>query len=665
MKQEKLHQPIIAPEQSLPEITIKGTIIALVLTIILAASNTYLGLQAGITISASIPAAVMAMGLLRWFKNYNILENNIVQTCVSCGEGAAAGIIFSLPALLILHYWLRFDYWVTFTITLVSCLMGVLLTIPLRKVLLNDKALTFPEGVAIAKVLQSTTDTTGNSFKFLLRGGLVGGAIAFCQQGLQVMTDSAGVWFNEGKTIFGLSLGFSPALIAAGYIIGITAAMSMLVGIVATWIIGMPILSSYYGDVTGHGIDAAMGVWSHHIRYIGVGTLLAGGVWTIFRLTKPVILGISQAFKALHPDNYQHPVRTERDIKITTVTWLAGLLAIPVIFLVWFFMHQLNLNLSTGALILLFVVMTVLTLLLQFVISALCGYFSGLVGASSNPLSAMAISAAIVIGLILLLFLPSGYHQNETQIAGFTIILLTLATAVGGIATDSMQDLKAGHMVGATPWKQQLMLFVGVTVTALVLPLILNLLLNAYGIGGVYPHANMSHANGLPAPQATLMASIVQGVFSHNLNWIMILVGMLLAVICITTDLIISRKGYRLHTMAVGLGVYLPVMTSSCLVMGGLISYFSNRKLVKTNKNSSDYKTLKDNRQSTTILACGLIAGATLMGVILAVPFVIYKSSNALAIMPTNLMLVAKILGAVSALWLWVWLYRSATNVKP
>lgn len=649
---------IIPHEHSLREITLRGMLIALVLVMLLAASNIYLGLQAGLTVSASIPAAILSMGILRWFKGYNILENNIVQTCVSAGEGCAASIIFSLPALLILHYWTHFNYFETVIITLLGCLMGVLFSIPLRRILLADQTLRFPEGVAIAKVLQSVHDKDDASFKFLVKGAGLGGLISFFQQGLQIAKDSAGLWFSKGNVLFGLSLGFSPALIAAGYIIGITAAMSMLIGIILTWVIGIPLLSAHYG-FSGQGINAAMNIWSHYIRYIGVGTLLTGGIWTIFNLIKPVAQGLYHAIVSLKINKGIAEIRTERDIKINIVGIMIVILILPILAFTAYLIHQANLGLSTEMTILFFIVLSLIVLIFQFIISAVCAYLSGLVGASSNPLSAFAISAAIMIGVIILAFMPMASidHNLSFRLAGLMVIVLTLTTAVGGIATDTMQDLKAGQLVGATPWKQQVMLFLGVTVTAFMMPLILNLLLNAYGIGGVFPYLNMDHAHGLPAPQATLMASVVQGVFSHDLNWPMIFIGVSIAIICIIIDNIISRKNYRLHALAVGLAVYLPVMTSSCLVIGGFMSYFIDKKLAVRNKNSEEHQVT---RQHTMVAACGMLAGSTIMGVILAVPFVIYKSSDALAIMPASWSGLAGIIGLLSAMSILYYFYKMA-----
>lgn len=481
------------------------------------------------------------------------------------------------------------------------------------------------------------------------------------------MTDSVGLWFAEGRTLYGVGIGFSPALIAAGYIIGITSAASILIGIVVAWIIGMPVLSTYFGDAVGSGTAGAMSIWSHHIRYIGVGTLMIGGMWTIIKLIKPIALGLHQAFVSLGDKDQEEVIRTERDIKINKVFWAVLILMIPIVILIWHFISAADLGLSTPLSIVLLAVISILALVLSFVVTALCGYFSGLVGATNSPLSAMSISAVLIIALVVLALLAPviNFHAEPAQalrVAGVAIIVLAIIACSGAISADVMQDLKAGQMVGATPWKQQVMLFLGVVVAALVVPPILNLLLNAYGIGGVFPRPDMDHANMLSAPQAALMASIVKGVFGAGLDWTMIICGMIIGALCIVADTILSRKGRRIYALAVGLGIYLPIMTASCLAIGGFVSYFVERKLKTSDTSVAAQQNIQESHQRSTLLACGLVAGATLMGVVLAIPFVLYKSSDALAIMPASLATLANILGALSAILICWWLYRAAVK---
>ena len=276
----------------MPEITVKGVILAIILTIILAAANAYLGLKVGNTVSASIPAAVISMGVLRFFKHSNILENNIVQTSASVGEAMTAGVSFTLPALLVLHYWMGFNYWETVVIGLLGGFLGVSFGVPIRRVLLDDKSLRFPEGTAIGAVLKASASAK-TDLSYLVGGGLVGGLIGFCQTGLRVLSDSFSYYTVKSGQLWGFGVGFAPALIAAGYIIGVSAGISISVGILITWIFGMPIISHVYGIIPGlSGDDLAMAYWAQHLRYVGVGTMLVGGIWTVITLVKPIFLGI-------------------------------------------------------------------------------------------------------------------------------------------------------------------------------------------------------------------------------------------------------------------------------------------------------------------------------------------------------------------------------------
>ncbi|MBX9704620.1 MAG: oligopeptide transporter, OPT family, partial [Gammaproteobacteria bacterium] len=397
------------------------------------------------------------------------------------------------------------------------------------------------------------------------------------------------------------------------------------------------------------------------------GTLMVGGLWTILHLAKPIANGMHQAVVGLRERRQTNTklIRTEHDIAINHVFWIGVLLLIPLVFLLRHFINTADLGLSTHLSIELLAVLAMMTMLLGFVVTALCGYFAGLVGATNNPLSAMSISSILLVCVIILVLLAPEvhFHQNTPEmfrLGGMVILTLGVIACAGSISSDTMQDLKAGQMVGATPWKQQLMLFLGVVIAALVIPPILNLLLNAYGIGGVFPRPDMDHANMLTAPQAALMASIVTGVFGGGLSWGMIAIGAAIGVSSIIVDFLIKGKGYRIHALAVGLGIYLPITSSSCLVIGGLISYFVHRKLKQRAAVMQDPDTIQEGHQRATLLACGLVAGSTLMGVLLAGPFVWYKSSDALSIMPASWLPLAEILGLLSVIALAIWLFRVA-----
>lgn len=662
------HIPFIPPERSVPEITVRVVILAIFLTIILAAANAYLGLRVGVTVSASIPAAVVSMGILRMFRNANILENNIVQTAASAGEAIVGPIAFTLPALLVLKFWMNFDYLSTFLIALLGGWLGVLFSVPLRRVLLAEKTLRFPEGVAIGNVLKAHSESKGG-LKYLVRGGLVSGLIAFAQSGLHVLSDGFQIWRLKAPVILGMGFGFSPALIAAGYIIGVNVAISLTIGVLIGWIGGIPILTYLHPLPPGQSVyDHVSFLYLTQIRYIGVGTMLAGGLWTMLRLAKPVSIGIRKSIEALKSQRANPDIailRTERDFPIHYVFGSVCLLMLP---LALFYLHstpQAVLGISTGLWITLLAAMLIFSLIMGFIVAALCGYFAGLVGSTNSPISGVGL-CSVILGAFLAYFIlsfqihfslePSKALMGEA----IAVIMCAVIVAGGGLCVDTIQDLKAGQMVGATPWKQQFMLMIGVLVAALVVPFILQLLFYAYGIAGIFPHAGMNPAHMLAAPQAELMAAVAQGVFGSNLPWPLLLVGMGVAAVCIIIDEFLMKFGMRLPVLAVGLGIYLPLSSSTPLVFGGVVSYLVNRSFHQWRNRGGEagLERAHRNYQNGILLACGLVAGAALMGVILAIPFAVFQSPDVLQIMPASLEGLAKILGVLAAFGLCVWMYR-------
>ncbi len=660
----KNQEPLIPADRKLPEITFKAIVLAIILTIVLTASNAYLALKLGMTVAASIPAAIISMSVLRLFRRHNVLENNIVQTAASAGEALIAPVAFVLPALLVMQYWQRFDYMTIFLISLLGGIMGVLFTVPLRSILLADKTLRFPEGTAIGNVLRVSA-TGGVGVKFLAKGGLVGAFIAFCQTGLKTLTDGFEAWYTNGVTVFGAGVGYAPALLAAGYIVGIRVALASLLGWIISWIFAVPILAAVYGVPVGQSAaDAATTLWTQHIRFIGVGTMLVGGIWTLCTLMSPVFKGIHASIQALKQvRKYGRAVipRTEKDIPINYVFWSLLVIAIPLFYFLFDTIVPGTFLLTTPWHIAITLIFTLFVIILGFFVAAISGFFAGMLGSSNSPLSGVILATLIICGfLFYALTWHVGYHEASTALSAAAVV--TIITAIIGIGAgtslDTMQDLKSGYMVGATPWKQQVMLIVGTIVAALVAPLALELLFNAYGIGGVYPRAGMDPSQMLAAPQAGLISAVAEGVFGNRLPWTMIITGGIIAVVIIIIDEILKRTGdKRLPPLAVGIGIYLPLTTTAALVVGGMVSFFVNKKWDKQRKNE-DQELIDRGNQEGTLLACGLIAGSTLMGVILAIPFVIFKSSDVLTIMPNNFTTLANILGVLSGILLCWWLYH-------
>lgn len=673
MNTENGDGPVIPSDVVLPEITLRVVVLGVILTIVLAAANAYLGLKVGTTISASIPAAIISMGILRFFKNANILENTMVQTMASVGEALTAGVSFILPALVIMRVWENFNYWQTVLASLLGGGLGVLFTIPLRRALLQDKALRYPEGLAIGNVLRASEVSEEGDLKALTIGGLVGSVIAFCQTGFQVLADSLMCWFKVGPTIVGFGLGFSPALIAAGYIVGINVAVSLFVGIVIGWLAGVPAISYIYGVPAAETANhAAMVLWSTHVRYIGVGTMLVGGIWTLLTLIKPVVHSVAMSFDTLRKMRLGHlekATRIESDIPIHYVLIGVVLLMLPLYWMISQTMMPANSEISAGVRHFLAGYSTIYVLVGGFVFCSISSYFAGLVGSTNNPASGLLVSTLLILCLSLLAFFSviPGLHANDSLKLFGSVVAIGSTVVIGAalaISNDTMQDLKVGQIVGATPWKQQMMLVLGVVVSAFVIPPILQLLYNAYGIGGVFPRPGMDTSQMLAAPQAGLMATVAQGAFSHQLDWPMMLTGAAIAVLCIIADEIAKTMGTRLPVLAVGVGIYLPLDSSVPVVIGGVLSYIVYQRLCKRDTHVDEKTDFQAKQQCGLMLSCGMVAGASLIGVILAIPFAIKQSSDALRIMPVALEPYAGLMSVVVTIGLCWWIYRSILRHK-
>jgi len=660
-------KPFIPAHRTLPEITVKGVILAIVLTVVLAAANAYLGLKVGNTVSASIPAAVISMGILRFFRHSNILENNIVQTSASMGEAMTAGISFTLPALLVLHFWIGFNYWETMIIGLLGGLLGICFGVPIRRVLLEDPTLKFPEGTAIGAVLKASAAAT-TDLRYLVMGGLVGGFIEFCQTGLRVLADSFSYYTVRGTQLWGFGIGFSPALIAAGYIIGISAAVSIGVGIFITWIFGMPIAAHVFGLIPGLSPnDMAMMYWKSHFKYVGVGTMLVGGIWTVIRLVKPIYLGIKASIVAVRASgkaNAPTISRTEKDMPFKYV--LLGVIAVAVcvfFYLMYVINHSEQMHFSSGMAVILSLIGAFYVLIIGFILCSVAGYFAGLIGSTNCPGSGLTVSGLLVLSLIFLgvyaAFSTHLFSTEKLSLAVIAIIVISLLSTSLVVTNETIQDLKAGQIVGATPWKQQIMLLIGAVAAAFTLPLVLQLLFNAYGMGGVFPRPGMDHSQMLAAPQATMMAMVAQGVLTHNLAWNMVITGGVIAVIGICVDEFL-KKFYkkRFPVLAMGVGIYLPFAASAPVVFGGVISGIVQLCAIRQkHKHKLSPEVVTHREHNGLLLACGLVAGAALMGVILAIPFAIAQSSDVLVIVPESFAPYASILSAIISWGLACWLY--------
>lgn len=666
MQEQKSNIPLISAQESLPEITIKVILLSIVLTIVLSAANAYLGLKVGTTVSSSIPAAVISMAVLRLFRKHNALENNMVQTAASVGEILTAGIAYILPALLILHYWTYFPYWEIVVIAVLGGTLGVLMTIPLRRALIHDKTLRFPEGTAIGHVLIASANAN-TDIKPLAFGGIAGAVVAFMQSGLRILSGSWQFWFMNKSSVWGFGLGFSPALIAAGFIVGPTVAFSLLLGIIISWIVAVHMLAPSIlsqGHFT-HALDAAMSIWNTRLRYLGVGTMLVGGLWTLLSLFKPVLIGLQKSFASLRDirsGNSGKIARTDRDIPINFVGW--GILA--VLILVFLFLHvempASALGIHGGVHLAVIITDTLYVLIAGFIFSAISAYFAAMIGSTNSPVSGLLVAALTILSLLLLLIMDGTRHitnhQHELASCAMAILVCTIIGAAVGLSNDTMQDLRAGYMVGSTPWKQQIMLLIGVVIASLTIPPILQLLFNAYGMAGIYPHPGMDPSQMLAAPQASMMAAVADGVFTHTLPWMMIFAGGIIAIACIVLDEILKRRDLRLPVLAVGLGIYLPLDASTPVVIGGLLALLINSRLKNRHKNNEQGHKERAQIQRGLILTCGLVAGAAIMGVVLAIPFAIAKNSSVLTIVSDGFTPIANWLSIIVTAGICYWIYR-------
>lgn len=600
---------MLPTKDSHSEITVKAVILGIILSCVLAGANAYLGLFAGMTVSASIPAAVISMGIFRFFKRHSILENNLVQTAASAGESVAAGVIFTLPALILLGYWTTFNYWETTFIAAVGGMIGVLFSIPLRRSLIVKTPLKFPEGVATAEILKS--GSAGSSgVKLILYAGIIGAVFKFLQSGLKLWRESleGGKLFDHTVFYFGTNL--SPALLAVGYIIGLPVAVLVFAGGVIGWLIGIPLYSFFYGTPSQNPVEAAWIIWSHQIRYIGVGAMVIGGLWALINLWKPLMSGISIKRPGAAPkwNKDVNSAKTEKDIPFSIVLVLLVLFIIPV----FFFYHSLVGKLWIS------IPMTIVMVFAGFLFSAVAAYMAGLVGSSNNPISGITIATILFSSLLLVVLMGKGSLVGPAA----AILIGAVVCCAAAIAGDNMQDLKAGHLLGATPWKQQVMQGIGTLSAAFVLAPILMLLLNAYGIGG---EPTELHPNPLKAPQATLMQSVARGVFLGGLPWEMIFLGGLTAILIIAFDKYQERKGasFRTPVLAVAVGIYLPLELTVPIFLGGFIQFVSNRISVRKNSGGEGRGLL---------FASGLITGEALLGIFLAIPIVIYENPDVMAV---------------------------------
>ena len=669
------------------ELTLRALVLGVLLAVVFTAANTYLGLKVGLTFASAIPAAVISMAILRGFRTSTIWENMTVQTVASVG-GAMSSIIFVLPGLVMIGWWLEFPFWESTLICIFGGILGVTFSIPLRRALVTNGGLPYPEGVAAAEVLkvgsrgaeqtESALRENKSGLWVVVAGAVVSSGYALLVAG-RVFAGEAARFFKLpaalGGGATGVGFGMQFALLGAGHLIGLTVGLAQLFGLILAWVIAVPILTSpdTIAWLTTHGLpsiaatlpagtpaeELAMTVWSREVRFMGAGVIGVAAIWTLIKLAGPLIGGLTSALAAQSKRSHGEVLeRAEQDIpiKIVGAVSVAALIAIAGL-LTWIALASPTLAASAPLLVIGGLVYVVL---IGFAVAAICGYMAGLIGSSNSPVSGVGILAIIVASLLMLGVMKIAGVPADGSIIAFALIVTAVVFAVAVIANDNLQDLKTGQLVDATPWRQQLALIVGVIAGALVIPFILNKLNGAFGFEGGPPGiAN----EPLAAPQATLISALARGVIGGDLRWDLIGLGAVIGVVIIVLDAVVSKstKGkVKLPPLAVGIGFYLPAAVTTMLVIGAVVGWLYD-KAVKTTR-FADVA-----RRMGVLLASGLIVGESLFGVFYASVIVGTNSEAPFAMIPEGsgwpAMLAGIVVFAAAVFGLYSWTRKRAEKV--
>jgi putative OPT family oligopeptide transporter len=653
------------------ELTIRGLIIGIVITLVFTAANVYFGLKAGLTFSTSIPAAVISMAILRGFRDATVQENNIVQT-VASAAGTLSSIIFVLPGLIMIGWWTSFPFWISFWICALGGILGVMYSIPLRRALVTTSDLPYPEGVACAEVLKvgSSPDQDvgehahdiehGRAGLLAVLWGSIVSAVFAVIVATQLFASDVAQTFRLGRrgAVTGYDFALSFALLAIGHLVGLSVGIAMLIGALIGWGWGVPHFSGIAGDVTTAVATVAQKTWSTKVRFLGAGAIGVSAIWTLLKLVKPVARGLagamaaSRARKAGQADTL--PI-TERDIPIGIVGLVTLVCMLPIGWLLGYFGNQSGLGAHLATLTIGGVTYIVL---MSFFVSAVCGYMAGLIGSSNSPLSGIGI--LVVIGAALLLVIgvkPYVGPEAGKALMAFALFTTAVIFNVAAIANNNLQDLKTGQLVDATPWKQQVALVIGVVAGAFVIPPVLDLVNHAYGFVGA-PGAE-ARPNPLPAPQAGLISSLAKGVIAADIDWSLIQTGALIGVGIILLDEILARttRHMRVPPLAVGLGIYLPTQSTLMIVVGAIVGWVFDQRANQTRKPEAA-------KQLGVLLASGLIVGESIIGVVLSAIVVFSGKAAPLAVVGPAFETAGIIIGGVAfaliAFVLYRWILRMA-----
>jgi putative OPT family oligopeptide transporter len=593
------------------ELTARGVALGAAITLVFTAANVYLGLKVGLTFASTIPAAVISMAVLRGFKNSTIYENNIVQT-VASAAGTLSAVIFVLPGLVMIGWWSGFPFVECFGVCAIGGILGVMYSVPLRRALVTQSTLPYPEGVAAAEVLKvgAAAGARNRTGLLALLGGTLASAAFATLVATRIFAAQIAAYVRVGAASTGLGFSLSLALVGAGQLIGISVGLAMLTGLIVAWGIATPILTALH-PAAGAAADVATGVWSHQVRFIGAGAIGVAALWSLGRLARPVWNGVGSALAASRRRRLggsDDEPRTERDLPISVVGGVSLLCLVPLAFLLLHFIGGGRLAPLAGVLTAGAVIYVVIA---GFFVAAACGYMAGLIGSSNSPVSGLAILAVIGASLMLVAIAAAARVTAPAELIAYALFVTAVLLCVATISNDNLQDLKTGQLVDATPWRQQVALVAGVAIGALVIPPILNLLNRGYGFAGAPAVANAT-AQPLPAPQATLISALAKGVIGGAIDWRLIAAGALVGAIAVGADELLraTRRG-ALPPLAVGLGLYLPASTTAPVVLGAVIGWLYNRW-------AASGREPERAKQLGVLVASGLIVGESLFGVLLA-----------------------------------------------
>jgi putative OPT family oligopeptide transporter len=640
------------------ELTIRGIILGALITVLFTAANVYLGLRAGLTFATSIPAAVISMAVLKFFRDSTIQENNIVQTIAS-SAGTLSAIVFVLPGLVMVGWWTGFPYWLSVAVIGIGGTLGVMYSVPLRRALVTGSDLPYPEGVAAAEVLKVGAGVGGaeenrRGLRAMIIASLMSAAYPLLGK-MKLVAEQVTGTFRIGAGATTLSSFMSFAYLGVGHLVGLSVGLAMLAGIIIGYIVLLPIYTAGGAPAGTELADFVGGIFRDRVRFVGAGAIGVAAVWTLLKVIGPIARGIVAAMastRARRAGGQDSVELTERDIPITIVGAVIVLSMLPIGLLLYAFASAEPIASNPGATLALSIVYV---LVMGVIIAAVCGYMAGLIGASNSPISGVGILSVLGIAIILALLFPGAGTDATQALVAFALFVTSVVFGVATISNDNLQDLKTGQLVGATPWRQQFSLVLGVIFGAIVIPPILDLLNTSFGFVGA-PGAG---PNALAAPQAALISAIAQGVLGHNLDWGLIGLGALIGVVAVIADeaLRAGKRGWALPPLGVGMGVYLPVGVTAFIVVGAVIGYFYNRWAAR----QSDPGFAE---RLGVLSATGLIVGDSLFNVVYAGLVAGSDNPDVLAITeeagwatPVGIIL---FVGAL--VWLYAWTRRRAAE---